>query len=149
MRSMRRDLKAMSVVPSKDPRPTSKMLLLVRLHCQWSVPRRPSATCTDVCGNETACRSGFCVLLHILKGVTGFTLYLIVVIICYVPLVVSKPIFPPCRELLRENGPEMKCNFCEVSSGNRTTSDPSEIAKGITQILMLLKHWNLRVQRRL
>ena len=54
----------------------SKILLLFRLHCQWSILRGPSATCTDVCGNETAYRSGFCVLLHLFKGVTGFTLYL-------------------------------------------------------------------------
>ena len=27
--------------------------------------RRPNATCADVCGNETAYRSGFCVLLHL------------------------------------------------------------------------------------
>ena len=42
-----------------------------------------------------------------------------------VPPIVSMPTFPPHRELLRGNGPEMKRKLCEVSSGNRTTSDPS------------------------
>ena len=58
-----------------------------------------------------ACRSGFCVLLHLFKGVTGFTSYLIAVIERCAPLAVSTSIFPPCRELLRGNGPEMKRNF--------------------------------------
>ena len=33
------------------------------------------------------------------------------IVMRYVPLVMSIPIFPPCRELLRENDPEMKRNF--------------------------------------
>ena len=81
--------------------------------------------CADVCGNETTYRSGFCVLLHLSKGVTGFMLFLIVVAKHAAPLIASTPTFPLHRELLRENGPEMKRKLCEVSSGNRTTSDPS------------------------
>ena len=79
-------------------------------------------TCADVCGNETTYRSGFCVLLHLCEGVTGFTLFLAAAVTRAMPLIVSTPIFPLCRELLRENGPEMKRKFCEVSSRNRTTS---------------------------
>ena len=117
--------KAISIVPTKDPRSTSKILLLFRWHCQWSILRRPSATCADVCGNETTYRSGFCVLLHLSKGVTGFALFLNVVVTRAMPLIASMPTFPLHRELLRENDPEMKRKFCKVSSGNRTTSDPS------------------------
>ena len=103
----------------------SKMLLLCRWHCQWSIPRRPSATCADVCGNETTYRSGFCVLLHHSKGVAGFTLFLAAGVKRAAPPIVSTPTFPLHRELLRGNGPEMKRKLCEVSSRNRTTSDPS------------------------
>ena len=92
----------------------SKMLLLVRLCCQWSVLRRPSATCADVCGIETAYRSGFCVLLHLFKSVMGFTLCLIAVIKRCAPLAVSMSIFPPCRELLRRTSPELKHIFVRL-----------------------------------
>ena len=50
-----------------------------------------------------------------------------------VPLVVSMPTFPQHRELLRENGPEMKRKLCEVSSRNRTTLDPSKLDEGMTR----------------
>ena len=117
--------KAISIVPTKDPRSTSKILLLFRWHCQWSILRRPSVTCADVCGNETTYRSGFCVLLHHSKGVAGFTLFLTTGVKRVVPPITSIPTFPLHRELLRGNGPEMKRKLCEVSSRNRTTSDPS------------------------
>ena len=77
----------------------SKMLLLCRWHCQWSVPRRPSATCADVCGNETTYRSGFCVLLHLSKGVTGFTLFLAAAVMHVAPLIVSMPICNETEEM--------------------------------------------------
>ena len=103
----------------------SKMLLLVRLHCQWSVLRRPSVTCADVCGIETAYQSGFCVLLHLFKGVTGFTLCLTAVIERCALLVVSMSIFPPCRESLRGNGPELKRNFVMFHLGTGQRQKPS------------------------
>ena len=112
----------------------SKMLLLVRLHCQWSVLRRPSVTCADVCGIETAYRSGFCVLLHLFKGVTGFTPHLIAVIERCAPLAVSISIFPPCRELLRGNGPEMKRNFVMFHLETGQRQKPSQSVKGVAQI---------------
>ena len=98
---------------------------LAMVKVSYAILRRPSATCTDVCGNETAYRSGFCVLLHLSKGVAGFALFLNVVVKRAAPLVALTPTFPLHRELLRENDPEMKRKFCKVSSGNRTTSDPS------------------------
>ena len=72
----------------------SKMLLLDRKCCQWSILRGPSATCADVCGNETTCRSGLCVLLHQSKGVAGFTLFLTTGVKRVAPPIVSTPTFP-------------------------------------------------------
>ena len=112
----------------------SKMLLLARLHCQWSVLRRPSATCADVCGNETAHWSGFCVLLHLFKGVTGFTLFLTAVVKRVVPLIASIPTFPQYRELLRENGPEMKRNFVMFRLETGQHQKPSWSVRGVAQI---------------
>ena len=76
-------------------------------------------------GMKLPAEADFVFLLHLSKGVTGFTLFLTAVVKRVAPLVVSTPTFPLHRELLRENGPEMKRKLCEVSSRNRTTSDPS------------------------
>ena len=58
-----------SIVPTKDPRLLPRCFCCFDdIACQWSAPRRPSVTCTDVCGNETTYRSGLCVLLHLSKG---------------------------------------------------------------------------------
>ena len=77
------------------------------------------------------------------QWITGFTSHLIAIIKRCAPLVVSTSIFPPCRELLRGNGPEMKRNFCEVSFRNRTTSNPSQCAKGVAQIPQCC--WDIRI----
>ena len=50
------------------------------------------------------------------------------------PLAVLIPEFPSHRELLKEIGPELKHIFLEVSSGNRTLSDASQMSKGTTHL---------------
>ena len=69
------------------------MLLMAQMCCQWSILHRPSATCADECGNETAHQSGFCCLLHLLEGVVDFALHSTTVITRYVLSAVSFPIF--------------------------------------------------------
>ena len=116
------------------------MLLLVRLCCQWSILRRPSATCADVCGNETACRSRFCGLLHLLEGVADFALCLTIVVTRSASLVVSFPIFPPCRELLRQIGPELKrvfVRFCLETGHHQIHRKLSKVSRRILNVVQI------------
>ena len=110
------------------------MLLLDRKCCQWSILRGPSATCADVCGNENAYRNGFCVLFHLTEGVADFMWHLGVTDIRDLPLAMSSPTFPPCRELLKENCPEMKRNFVKfrLETGHWITY--LELPEGAAQI---------------
>ena len=77
--------------------------------------------------------SRFVALMRTIKMALPSTAWQTFVHLRCAPLAVSIPKFPLHRELLKEIAPELKHVFLEVSSGNRTLSDASQMGKGTTR----------------